>query len=137
MSRAWPFEEKSEPLPVVHEPEDFLAQAPAVTEAVVVRIGLRDAQLVLIDGEGGWKRWVYPTVERATEVAESLGVAVHIGGYPEGVRVRMNGRRRSADEFDRGAYPEQGEVGPVNSYRENRPRQLDSSRPKEAAPQRR
>ncbi|MEA2506895.1 MAG: hypothetical protein QOH48_1513 [Actinomycetota bacterium] len=136
MSRAWPFEEKPEPPPVVREPEDFLAQAPAVIEAVVVRIGLRDAQLVLVDGEGGWKRWVYPTVERATQVAESLGVAVHVGGYPETVRVRMNGRRRSAKDFDRGAYPEQGDVGPVISYRENRPRQLAPSRSKEADPQR-
>lgn len=130
--RAWPFEAKPAPPPPVREPGDFLAQAAEGTEAVVVRIGLRDAQLVLVDGDGAWKRWVYPTVERAAEVAESLQIPVHVGEYPEAIRLRMNNRRRSASDFDRGAYPEQGEVGPVISYRENRPRQVAPAESKEA-----
>jgi hypothetical protein len=122
MSRAWPFEDKVDPPQPAREPKEFAAQAGAGTEAVVVRIGLRDAQLVLVDADGGWKRWVYPTVDEAVKVAGSVGVPVHVGEYPEAIRVRMNTRRRPPAEFDRAAYPEQGGVGPVISYRENRQR---------------
>jgi hypothetical protein len=132
VSRAWPFEGKSEEEPV-RDPEGFVAQAGDGTEAVVIRIGLRDAQLVLVDANGGWRRWVYPSVDRAETVARSLGIPVHVGEYPEATRVRMNQRRRTASDFDSGAYPEQGEVGPVIPYRENRPRQLEAA-PKEAVP---
>lgn len=131
-TRAWPFEAQPAPPPAVREPGDFVARAGDGAEAVVIRIGLRDAQLVLVDGEGTWKRWVYPTVERATEVAESFQIPVHVGEYPEAIRLRMNNRRRSARDFDQGAYPEQGEVGPVISYRENRPRQVAPAGSKEA-----
>ena len=71
-------------------------------------------------------RWVYPTVEDAVKVAESLGLPLHVGEYPEAVRVRMNARRRPQEEFDRDAYPEQGEVGPIIPYPENRPRQVEA-----------
>jgi hypothetical protein len=47
---------------------------------------------------------------------------VHVGEYPEELRVRMNAYRRPSDDFDRAAYPEQGAVGPVIPYPENRPR---------------
>ena len=57
-------------------------------------------------------------------MAESLRVPVHAGEYPEEMRVRMNAFRRTADDFDRAAYPEQGAVGPVIPYPENRPREL-------------
>jgi hypothetical protein len=121
MSRAWPFEDAPEETQVVRYPEDFVRVASGATDAVVIRIGLRDAQLVLVDGDGMWRRWVYPTVEEAQAAAGRLGVPVHVGGYPEPVRLRMNRHRRSAQEFERSAYPEQGEVGPVIPYRENRP----------------
>jgi hypothetical protein len=134
MSRAWPFEDKEEPRPPIREPADFLASAGPGTEAVVVRIGLRDAQLVLVDSDGGWMRWVYPTVDEANQMAHSLGIPVHEGEYPEAIRVRMNRRRRSPAEFESGAYPEQGVVGPVIPYRENRPRRLTPESPKGSDP---
>jgi hypothetical protein len=124
VSKAWPFEERVEAPESIREPENFVQRTGDGTDAVVIRIGLRDAQLVLIDANGMWQRWVYPSVEGAEHAAQGLGIPVHLGEYPEAVRVRMNGRRRLPEDFDRGAYPEQGAVGPVTSYRENRPRRL-------------
>lgn len=122
MARAWPFEDKPEDVPRARTPADFVARDPQGSEAVVVRIGLNDAQLVLVDGTGRWDRWVYHSVDEAKAEADKLGVEVHVGEYPEDVRVRMNAYRRPASDFDRGAYPEQGAVGPVIPYPENRPR---------------
>jgi hypothetical protein len=114
----------------IESPEEFVSIRGEGTEAVVVRIGGHDAQLVLVDGEGAWDRWVYHSLVEAKGVAESLGVPVHVGEYPEKTRVRMNARRRTTEEFDRGAYPEQGRVGPVSSYPENRPRRAPEALPK-------
>ena len=131
MSKAWPFEDKVEAPDPIREPAEFMQRADGAIDAVVIRIGLRDAQLILVDGQGRWQRWVYPSVESAEEAAGNLGVPVHVGEYPEAVRVRMNARRRPASDFDKRAYPEQGEVGPVTSYRENRPRQVGPAATKE------
>lgn len=128
MQRAWPFEGVPEGGRSLHAPEDFVAAYGQGTEAVVVRIGLHDAQLVLVDGRGWWQRWVYHSVEEATAVAQRLGVPVRAGEYPEELRVRMNAFRRPPEDFDRGAYPEQGMVGPVIPYPENRPRRLEDPR---------
>jgi hypothetical protein len=38
------------------------------------------------------------------------------------MRVRMNARQRPPGDFDAAPYPEQGHVGPVIPYPENRPR---------------
>lgn len=123
--RAWPFEDVPEGgRRKARTPQDFIAGRSGV-DAMVIRIGLNDAQLVLVDPDGAWDRWVYHSEEAAKEIADSLGVEVHSGEYPEGVRVRMNARRRPAAEFDRAAYPEQGRVGPAISYPENRPRRED------------
>jgi hypothetical protein len=120
--RAWPFE-NVETVETFYHPEQFVARRGPDTEAVVIRIGLNDAQLVLVDEEGSWQRWVYHSVEEAKDVAAALGVAaVHEGEYPEEMRVRMNAHQRPSKDFDRGAYPEQGAVGPVIPYPENRPR---------------
>jgi hypothetical protein len=129
MARAWPFERKGEPERPFHAPEDFVIRQPPPVDAVVVRIGLHDAQLVLVDRDGRWERWVYPSVEGARGVAERLGVSLHEGHYPEELRVRMNSYVRPAEDFERGAYGEQGRVGPVIPYPENRPR------PRERPPQ--
>ncbi|MGH2820615.1 MAG: hypothetical protein ACRDJ5_08180 [Actinomycetota bacterium] len=102
-------------------PQEFVAARKDGTEAVVVRIGLHDAQLVLVDDEGRWDRWVYHSVAEAERVAETLGLTVHVGEFPEKTRVRMNAHRRPREDFDAGAYPEQGRVGPVIAYPENRP----------------
>jgi hypothetical protein len=132
MSRAWPFEgqEDSE---AIRKPEQFI-DARSGTEAVVVRIGGHDAQLVLVDDRGAWQRWVYHSIEEATEVAGSLGVPVHTGEYPEELRVKINSYQRPSEDFDRHAYPEQGGVGPVMPYPENRPRQKEVLK-KEASPE--
>lgn len=124
MDRAWPFESKKE-ADKIRDPQDFLAvYGREGSEAVVIRIGMNDAQLVLVDGEGRWDRWVYHSEAEAGKVAESLGVPLHIGEYPEGTRVRIGKFQPGAEHFDRDAYPEQGAVGPVFNYPENRPRRL-------------
>ncbi|MBW3594337.1 MAG: hypothetical protein KY391_02070 [Actinobacteria bacterium] len=130
MARAWPFEGEQDFEPV-RTPAQFVDQRDN-TEAVVIRIGLHDAQLVLVDGVGAWQRWVYHSVDEARAVAEALGIEVHVGEYPEDLRVRINSYQRPATDFDKSAYPEQGGVGPVIPYPENRPRRMDVLR-KEAA----
>lgn len=130
MSRAWPFEGKEEFPQRILEPEDFVAQLGMDgSEAVVIRIGLNEAQLVLVDGQGRWDRWVYRSEEEATKVAEDLGLEVHVGRYPEETRVRIGQYVPPPGHYEEAAYPEQGAVGPVISYPENRPR--DPILPKE------
>ena len=72
--RAWPFEDV-ETVETFHRPDQFVARRGPATEAVVIRIGLHDAQLVLVDEDGWWQRWVYHSVDEAKEVAASLGIA--------------------------------------------------------------
>lgn len=133
--RAWPFEDKAEGGVRIRTPEQYVTHAGEGTEAVVVRIGMNDAQLVLVSPEGAWDRWVYHSLDEARSVAESLSVPVHDGEYPEELRVRINRYQRPAKSFDRAAYPEQGRVGPTPSYPENRPRQKGAAARKEAAPE--
>ena len=129
MSRAWPFEGKPEAGEKIRTPEDFLAKLGIEgTEAVVVRIGLNDAQLVLVDGRGQWERWVYHSVEEASAAVERFEIPLHVGEYPEETRVRIGKYQPGAEHFDRAAYPEQGEVGPVMPYPENRPRVIEEPR---------
>jgi hypothetical protein len=133
--RAWPFEDKPEGGLRIKTPQHYVEHYGAGTEAVVVRIGMNDAQLVLVSPEGAWDRWVYHSVEEAKSIADELGVSVHDGKYPEELRVRINSYQRPAASFDRAAYPEQGRVGPTPSYPENRPRQKGAAARKEAAPE--
>jgi hypothetical protein len=124
MSTEWPFEDDA-PQRGYRQPKDFLeARGRDGAEAIVIRIGLNDAQLVLIDDKGFWDRWVYHSFDEASEVAKGLDVQVHEGEYPEKTRVRVNSYRRPKKDFEDGAYPEQGSVGPVMPYPENRPREL-------------
>ena len=114
-------------------PEDFVKNNLDGMEAVIVRIGAGEAQLVLVDSEGRWERWVYDTVDDCKAKAESLGITeVHAGAYPEATRVRMNSYQRDAASYGAGAYPEQGRIGPVIPYPENRPRPAERL-PEEAA----
>jgi hypothetical protein len=107
----------------VSVPGDFVGSSPEGIEAVVIRIGAGDAQLVLVDSDGRWDRWVYHSVEECTAVARELGIAeLHEGEYPEKTRVRMNAYQKPAGAYEDGAYPEQGQVGPVIPYPENRRR---------------
>lgn len=125
MARAWPFENKSEGIDKIRSPQDFVAKLGADgTEAVVVRIGLNDAQLVLVDSRGYWDRWVFHSMQEAEAEANALGVTVHVGEYPEETRVRIGKYQPGPEHYDRAAYPEQGEVGPVIPYPENRSRRV-------------
>ena len=125
MARAWPFEDSPDH-GTIRTPEQFVEHKGAGTEAGVIRIGLNDAQLVLVDKAGDWQRWVFHSPEEATAVAEKLRIPVHVGEYPEEMRVRINGFQRQAESYDKAAYPEQGGVGPVMPYPENRPRRQDA-----------
>lgn len=128
MSRAWPFESKSEGIEKIRDPEDFLDKLGRDgTEAVVIRIGMNDAQLVLVDGQGRWERWVYHSMDEAKAEAEKLGLEVHENEYPEETRVRIGKFQPGFEHYSRSAYPEQGEVGPVIPYPENRPRRAPGS----------
>jgi hypothetical protein len=121
------------PTRVFRKPDDFVSAHGDKCEAVVVRIGLNDAQLVVVDEDGGWDRWVYHSFDEAKTAADDLGIEVHLEQYPEELRVRMNAHRRPRESFQKGAYPEQGEVGPVIPYPENRPRRVvvEEARPAE------
>ena len=122
MSRAWPFENTEADAKIL-TPEQFIEKlGKDGSEAVVIRIGMNDAQLVLVDGRGRWERWVYHSVEEASKIGESLGVPVHVGEYPEETRVRIGKYVPGKDHYEKDAYPEQGEVGPLFPYPENRPR---------------
>jgi hypothetical protein len=121
--RAWPFD-KEDDVRRPASPKEFVELQPQGAEAVVIRIGGHDAQLVLVDGSGDWTRWVYGSVEEAKSVAEELDIPVHVGEYPEELRVRINAHVRPQRDFDSAAYPEQGHVGPVIPYPENRPRRV-------------
>jgi hypothetical protein len=107
----------------VSVPGDFVGSSPEGIEAVVIRIGAGEAQLVLVDSDGRWDRWVYHSVEECTAVARELGIAeLHEGEYQEKTRVRMNAYQKPSGAYEDGAYPEQGQVGPVIPYPENRRR---------------
>lgn len=126
MSRAWPFEDRDEKAPV-RTPEEFIRRyGHDGSEAILIRIGANDAQLVLVDGEGRWDRWVYRSMEEARRAAEPLGLPVHEGEYPEETRVRINAYRPPPERFEH-PYPEQGEVGPIIPYPENRPRRVEDA----------
>jgi hypothetical protein len=60
-------------------------------EAVVQRIGADTFDLILVDADGNWDRWVMPSAEDATAAAEVLGVAAH-DGWTEDLARRMNRR---------------------------------------------
>ena len=133
--RAWPFEDQPEGGVRIRTPVQYAAHHGPGIEAVVIRIGMNDAQLVLVAPTGAWDRWVYHSVDEAKQIADGLGVPVHEGEYPEEIRVRINSYQRPAEDFATNAYPEQGRVGPVIPYPENRPRQKGAAARKEASPE--
>ncbi len=121
--RAWPFEDVPEGGRNLRDPDDFVRFRGAEgTEAVAIRIGLHDAQLILVDADGRWQRWAYHSVEECVALAEGLGLPVHVGEYPEELRVRINSYRRPPEDYETAAYPEQGAVGPLIPYKEARGR---------------
>jgi hypothetical protein len=131
MARAWPFEGLGEPEEPFHDPESFVRRRGPGVQAVVVRIGLHDAQLVLVDRDGRWERWVYTGQDDARAAAENLGLPLHLGAFPEELRALMNVYVRRPEELARSPYPERGRVGPVRPYPENRPRRVEREEPQE------
>jgi hypothetical protein len=59
--------------------------------AVVQRIGADTFDLVLVDADGNWDRWVVPSEEAANGMAEALGVTAH-DGWTDDLSKRMNRR---------------------------------------------
>ena len=131
MARAWPFEEVTEATGPsrARDPSEFVVDhAPDSCDAVVIRIGSNGVQLVLVGEDGSWERWVYTDTKAAAAAARAVGIeTVHEGEFPEDLRVRMNAYRRPKSDLDHAAYQEQGRVGPVIPYPENRPRELAGS----------
>jgi hypothetical protein len=60
-------------------------------EAVLQRCGLDTFDLLLIDLEGNWTRWVFPSQEAAEAVAEQIEVPLH-PGWDDRMTKRMNKR---------------------------------------------
>jgi hypothetical protein len=60
-------------------------------EAVLQRCGRDTFDLVLIDSEGNWTRWVMPSEELAEAVAEDLEIPLH-KGWNDRMTKRMSRR---------------------------------------------
>jgi hypothetical protein len=60
-------------------------------EAVLQRLGEDTFDLLLIDVEGNWTRWVFPSEEVAAWVAKDLGIPFH-RGWDDRMTRRMNKR---------------------------------------------
>jgi hypothetical protein len=68
----------------------FVTYQPDV-EALLQRCGLDTYDLLLIDFQGNWTRWVFTSEEEAVAVADHLGVPLH-RGWDERMTRRMNRR---------------------------------------------
>ena len=60
-------------------------------EAVLQRCGRETFDLLLVDLEGNWTRWVFPSHEQAQAVAADLEVPLH-DGWDDRMAKRMNRR---------------------------------------------
>ena len=67
------------------------AQLRAGVEAVLQRCGQRTFDLLLIDVDGNWTRWVFSSEEGAKAAAVDLGVPLH-EGWDNRMARRMNSR---------------------------------------------
>ena len=72
------------------ELRDFKLLRPDV-EAVLQRCGLNTYDLLLIDVDGNWTRWVFTTEEAAVSVADGLDLPLH-RGWDDRMVKRMNKR---------------------------------------------
>jgi hypothetical protein len=75
-------------------PEDVrdFAKERSSVDAVVQRIGHDTWDLLLIDGEGAWTRWVTTSKEGAEAAAKELGAELHDGWDADELAKRMNRR---------------------------------------------
>jgi hypothetical protein len=60
-------------------------------EALLQRCGLDTYDLLLVDFQGNWTRWVFTSEEEAVAVVDNLGVPLH-RGWDERMTRRMNKR---------------------------------------------
>ena len=65
-------------------------------EAVLQRCGLDTFDLILVDLEGNWTRWVFPSKEAAEAVVQGLEVPLH-----EGWDARMLRRVNKRDNWNK------------------------------------
>ena len=65
-------------------------------EAVLQRCGLNTFDLILIDPQGNWTRWVFPSEEIAEAAARDLEIPLH-RGWDERMERRMNRRDHWSD----------------------------------------
>jgi len=72
------------------ELRQFVLLRPDV-EAVLQRCGLDTYDLLLIDLNGNWTRWVFPSEEGGVAVADDLEVPLH-RGWDDRMAKRMNKR---------------------------------------------
>jgi hypothetical protein len=72
------------------ELRDFKLLRPDV-EAVLQRCGLNTYDLLLIDVDGNWTRWVFTSEEVAVSVADGLDLPLH-RGWDDRMVKRMNKR---------------------------------------------
>ena len=72
----------------------FVQLQPGV-EAVVQRCGRATFDLVLVDADGVWTRWVFPSKEVAEAVAADLEIPLH-----DGWDARMNKRMNRMDHWN-------------------------------------
>ncbi len=70
----------------------FASQHSDGLDAVVQRIGLDTFDLLLIDGQGNWTRWVTTSKDSAEAAAKELGATVHDGWDADELAKRMNRR---------------------------------------------
>jgi hypothetical protein len=63
----------------------------ADVESVVQRIGDSTYDLVLVDVDGNWTRWVFVSEDHAKRVAADLGIPVH-DGWDGRISQRINRR---------------------------------------------
>ncbi len=61
-------------------------------EAVLQRCGKDTFDLLLVDLDGNWTRWVFPSPEAAESVAGDLQIPLHHGWDDDRMAKRMNKR---------------------------------------------
>lgn len=88
----------------MHDAAAFARERPG-TEAVLQRIGARNAQVVLVAPSGEWIRTVVPSPEAGRDLCERLSVPCH-DGWPDELRRKMTSWRRPPGEWARAPYPE-------------------------------
>jgi hypothetical protein len=77
-------------MPIPNELRTFKLFRPDV-EAILQRCGLNTFDLLLIDANGNWTRWVFTSEETAVAVAEDLDLPLH-RDWDERMTRRMNRR---------------------------------------------